>query len=215
MLARFIGYVFGGCVVLFALALTFGPPTLFEDLKETPVEKAKDVPAAEESAAPGEEPPQEEGAGIGLLGLFSCLVGSVFLGLWALNWHRTRLSKTWPTVQGAILASSIVHTRYRIVDVLLEGSSKAAPVVTYAYRAADGQQYEGEGIADKHWGSRAAQKWVQSHPVGTPIPVSYDPTAPELSTLPEDSSGFGGPAGVFKFAGPFMIAIGVWMIIEA
>jgi len=106
--------------------------------------------------------------------------GGALLPLGVYFWRVYSASKTWPSTEGRILTSRLVYKGFgRSAGY---SGTYCGPVITYTYRAPDGQQYEGAAEAG-NMGASKAKKWIRSNPVGTKIAVSYDPALPEYSAV--------------------------------
>lgn len=110
--------------------------------------------------------------------IFHVLIG---LGLIALLlvafvrdlYHFPR-SATWPTTRGEVLESSFIRDDTFSIDF------------RYAY-SVDGVDYEGSRITFFQYAVFANQyqnqRFIEEHPVGTPIEVRYDPLDPSRSVV--------------------------------
>ncbi len=88
-----------------------------------------------------------------------------------------RQARSWPTANATILGSSISSQQ------IGEGEMYE-PKVRYAYEVA-GQRYESERIRfGRFWESQnGARAILERFPVGSSVPVYYDPADPAIATL--------------------------------
>lgn len=91
-------------------------------------------------------------------------------------WLRTRSNQCrhWPSVPGQILES-------HVDDSQLEAMK---PVVRYRYQV-DGKAYVGFRVAYSGYGSsrRAMDNLIRPYPVGSQVPVYYNPQNPAVAVL--------------------------------
>ncbi len=146
-------------------------------------------------------------------GLFMGAFGFLILSGGVFSLYLYWDARRWPKTQATILTARVVET-WDDPDAQ-ERLRVKVPSITFAYRAADGQQYEGWTNVDnyKSGSSRPARKWVQSHPPGTQITVHYNPKEPSEFTLPEYLVTWPFISGGLILLGLFMLAVCVWMVI--
>jgi uncharacterized protein DUF3592 len=90
-------------------------------------------------------------------------------------WRAAARSKTWPSVDGEMVETTVKHT----------GRFSWTPIITYKYHV-HGVEYAGNRLAFDYFGSyslREANELVERYEVQTPVKVFYDPEQPQESTL--------------------------------
>jgi len=96
--------------------------------------------------------------------------------------RKMRQVRTWPSVMGSVLSSSVV---YRSDS---EGGRTAYPNVNYSYQVS-GQAYQNAKIKPgPEIGGSGAGKVVATYPAGTQVMVYYNPQNPAEAVLEKSKS---------------------------
>ena len=104
--------------------------------------------------------------------------GLVFGGFGVYKYSIGKKSVSWPSVKGKISYARVHSSRSN-------GKQKYMPTVKYSY-SVNGKSYAGKRItaSDDYKQTRSsAADILKNYPVGSVVPVYYDPTAPETSLL--------------------------------
>lgn len=133
---------------------------------------------------------------MGLFGLIFAIVGIVAN-------RKAELSKSWPTVQGQVLTSTIVQ--HESTDSDGASSTSYEPLVEYRYSVI-GSPLIGKKIAfgANQFTYNTAQKIISRYPPGAAVQVHYNPEKPSQSVLETKASG-----------GTVFLVVGIGFIIAA
>jgi hypothetical protein len=137
----------------------------------------------------------------------------LFLGIGIFLIYRTQQSKkkaqisqSWPSTTGQITDSHV--SRSQSTDSDGDTSTSYSARVAYTYQVG-GQTYSGQNIAfgfnPSYSNESKAQADAARYPVGSQVPVYYDPTKPSDAVLARQASG----SNVVMILGIIFIAIGV------
>jgi hypothetical protein len=115
---------------------------------------------------------------LALFGAILMLVATALAVYFVTEYARGRAAMGWPTAAGTVTGPRIDETRE------LRGGFTYTPVILYRY-AVDGLDYNGNRVAfGKTRGPHsAAEKVLQSYPVGSAIEVHYNLGRPQESVL--------------------------------
>jgi hypothetical protein len=119
------------------------------------------------------------------------------IGLGMILFARSRLrpirtQRAWPTVNGTVLESSVVHEKQPLIGMVERAGSGYYPNIKYEYKVGDrsftstsfGWIQKG-GLT--HW---EAQRIVDRHKQGQAAPVHYNPANPGETVLEPSRGGF-------------------------
>ena len=142
--------------------------------------------------------------GLGLL-LFSGSTYVVIQGF--LNCVLAEKSKSWPTVNGEVIASDAAPTFIGLYVWFWW------PLIRFRY-IVNGQQYEKNSwqFGRSNFGSRQrADRIAGQFPVGTKVHVHFDPLDPEIAVFDSgnDAARRGIWVGIWLFAAPFVLCLPV------
>ena len=137
----------------------------------------------------------------------------LFLGLGIFLIYRTQQSKkkaqvsqNWPSTPGQITDSHV--SRSQSTDSDGDTSTSYSARVAYTYQVG-GQAYSGQNIAfgfnPSYSNESKAQAAAARYPVGSQVPVYYDPSKPSDAVLERQASG----SNVGMIVGIIFIVIGV------
>ena len=117
----------------------------------------------------------------------------------------SRASRSWPTVSGTVLASEV--RRYGVTE---SAGRRYYPAVTYRYEV-DGRTYSGKRMYFDEVGSTEswAAELARKYPVGSTVPVYYDPASPERALLEPRRSG----SYNYGCIGCSFIALGIFFVV--
>ena len=137
----------------------------------------------------------------------------ILAGVAALAWGRRRValaesSRTWPSVPGTIVASTVGS--YRSGEAL---GRRYYPAVRYTY-AVGGREYRSKRIQFDELATNRTQEHIaailaRKYPLGATVPVYYDPSRPGRSVLEPGQTGAHG-------CGPYgcaFIVVGLFVIV--
>jgi hypothetical protein len=112
------------------------------------------------------------------IGLILLRIGVAMLWLVFCELRRARATRTWPSVSGRVLESTVEE----VTDS--EGSAYR-PRVAYAYSVA-GEEYSSECVSVGQGTTasrRRAEQTTQRYPVGSRVAVHHDPSRPSQAVL--------------------------------
>lgn len=124
-----------------------------------------------------------------LVGWMGMLAGLGAIGYAWLLHLRVQATESWPTARGEIIEASVEREASSSMN---NKSATFAPKIRYRYEV-NGRQYTSNtimlgGTLDTSSRDRAAER-VQRWPVGTTVPVFYNPRRPQQSCLERKSEG--------------------------
>lgn len=129
-------------------------------------------------------PPVKRFIAIRVVPAFTILIGVSAIALGLQTTRLARESRTWPTVDGEIVASEIVEDAQAGVRTTPTNVTHR-PVVRYRYRTG-GTDYTGERVAFGEYATNErtdAEAVIQRYPIGRRVPVHVRPNAPDTSVL--------------------------------
>jgi hypothetical protein len=143
-------------------------------------------------------------------GIFLFLVANFAYGIW-LQIKKRRGGRSWPVVQGEIIASDVEQARTHGSD----DDSDCSAGVRYRYQVG-AKTYEGHRIrfgSGGHTTRLQAEELIGKYPVGARIPVHYNSQKPSESVLePEEASTVAALTMMlisFSLVAPVLVAHGI------
>jgi hypothetical protein len=140
-----------------------------------------------------------------------CLAFGVYLTYAGLrNRKLAKVSETWPTAGGTVLASEITKRTHRDQKTRVT-YTYYTPQIRYGYKVG-GADYEGSIIrfGDLERSSiTLPQELVSKYPAGAAVGVRYDPADPNRATLETKSAGGGQIAAGVLFVVVPLLAVGI------
>jgi len=137
---------------------------------------------------------------------FFILLGAFFLWIGVKILHTANASKSWPTVTGKVVSSSVGTQRGDKGGITYHGE------VLYEY-VVDGKTLSSHELSFGDYGSNDpshAREVVNKYPVGTVVTVHYSPSNPEKAVLEPGIIGhtyFVPIFGAIFFTGPLLMFI--------
>jgi hypothetical protein len=116
-------------------------------------------------------------------------IGAALLARGAHRFRRTRRSAAWRVTDGVIVSSGLTP------PMLRPAPPRPLPAVRYRYEVA-GRSFEGwfEHTRVEYDDADAGAQVVARYPVGSPLRIWYDPTAPERAVAEATTRGVAGRA---------------------
>lgn len=127
------------------------------------------------------------------------------------NTLEARASRNWPSVEGAILRSSVERELTRASGGSAAGSLWR-PVVAYEY-AVGGTRYEGDRVAFGEYATGEAadaEAVAARYPAGASVQIHYDPEVPGQAVLEPGTAGL---PWFFLGLGAVFLAVGLLLVV--